>query len=45
MKKEWIGLFAIAAGILSASVPLFAHHGTAVFDTSKTLTMKGNVTE
>jgi hypothetical protein len=26
-------------------MPLFAHHGTAVFDTDKTLTVKGSVTE
>jgi hypothetical protein len=45
MKKERIWVFGVAAGILSVSMPMFAHHGTAVFDTSKTLTMKGNVTE
>jgi hypothetical protein len=45
MKKEWIWVFGVAAGILSVSMPMFAHHGTAVFDTSKALTMKGNVTE
>ena len=38
-------MLAIAAGLVSVSLPLFAHHGTAVFDTNKTLTMKGNVTE
>jgi hypothetical protein len=26
-------------------LPMFAHHGTAVFDTDKTVTMKGTVTE
>jgi hypothetical protein len=45
MRKSAIGVLAVAAGLLSASLPLFAHHGTAVFDTNKTLTMKGNVTE
>jgi hypothetical protein len=45
MKKEWIWVFGVAAGILSVSMPMFAHHGTAVFDTSKALTLKGNVTE
>jgi Family of unknown function (DUF6152) len=45
MRKRAIGMFAIAAGLVSVSLPLFAHHGTAVFDTNKTLTMKGNVTE
>jgi hypothetical protein len=37
--------FAAVAGLLSLSLPLIAHHGTAVFDTDKTVTMKGNVTE
>ena len=45
MRKKAIGLFAVAVGLLSVSLPLFAHHGTAAFDTDKTLTMKGNVTE
>jgi hypothetical protein len=45
MRKTAIFLFALAAGLLSGSVPLLAHHGTAVFDVSKTLTMKGSVTE
>jgi hypothetical protein len=38
-------VFAVAAGLLGASLPLFAHHGNATLDTNKTLTMKGNVTE
>src|ERR1700680_3657722 len=45
MRKCAIRVFAVAAGLLSGSLPLFAHHGTAVLDTSKTLTMKGTVTE
>jgi|SRR5579863_4316292 len=45
MKKWNIRVLLVAAGILSLSMPLFAHHGTAVFDTDKALTMKGNVTE
>ena len=45
MRKRVIGTFAVAVGLLSVSVPAFAHHGTAVLDTSKTLTMKGTVTE
>jgi hypothetical protein len=36
---------ALAASGLIVSVPLFAHHGTAVYDTSKTLTVKGTVAE
>ena len=45
MRKSAIGVFAVTAGLLSVSLPLFAHHGTAVFETDKVLTMKGNVTE
>ncbi len=45
MRKSAIGVFAVAAGLLSVSLPLRAHHGTAVFETEKVLTMKGNVTE
>ena len=40
-----ISVFALAAGLLSVSMPLLAHHGTAVFDTNKTVTLKGSVTE
>jgi hypothetical protein len=45
MRKSVIGALAVAAGLLGASSPLPAHHGTATLDTSKTLTLKGNVTE
>ncbi len=45
MRKRTVGVFAVAAGLLSVSLPLCAHHGTAVFETDKALTMKGNVTE
>ena len=45
MRMRAISVFALAAGLLSQSMPLFAHHGTAVFDTDKTLTLKGSVTE
>jgi len=45
MRKRTIEALVVAAGLLSVSLPLFAHHGTAVFDTDKAVTMKGNVTE
>jgi hypothetical protein len=32
-------------GLAALSVPLSAHHGTASFDTGKTVTVKGTVTE
>jgi len=45
MRKRAVSLIVVALGLLSVSMPLFAHHGTAVFDMKKTLTMKGVVTE
>ncbi len=38
-----LGLVALA--LASPSIPLFAHHGTAAFDSSKKVTLKGTVTE
>jgi len=35
----------VVVGLLAFCVPLVAHHGTAVYDTSKTITVKGTVTE
>jgi hypothetical protein len=45
MRKRAIPVFAVAVGLLIVSVPLFAHHGSAVFDPGKKLTLKGTVTE
>jgi hypothetical protein len=42
MKKACLGVF---LGVLAAVVPLGAHHGAASFDTTRELTLKGNVTE
>ena len=36
---------AFMVGFLALSVPLFAHHGAASYDTSKTVTVSGTVTE
>src|SRR5712691_9671272 len=35
----------VVAGLLVVSVPLLAHHGGASYDTAKTVTVKGTVTE
>lgn len=35
----------VVVGFLAASFPLFAHHGNASYDTSRTVTVKGAVTE
>jgi hypothetical protein len=42
--RAWL-LFAVAATLLSISLPVFAHHGTSVFDMEKPVTMKGTITE
>lgn len=39
-----LGIVAVTAGVLAFAVPLFAHHGTASFDTTKTLKLTGVVT-
>ena len=40
-----LGIVALVSGFFALSVPLVAHHGAASFDTSKTVTVKGTVTE
>jgi uncharacterized protein DUF6152 len=34
-----------AIGVLIASIPLFAHHGNAAYDSKNTVSVKGTVTE
>jgi Family of unknown function (DUF6152) len=41
--RKFIPILALVA-LVGISVPLFAHHGAAAFDTSKTITLKGTVT-
>jgi hypothetical protein len=45
MRKKAISVFAAVVSLLSVSIPLFAHHGTAAYDVAKPLTLKGTVTE
>ena len=40
-----LGIVALVVGFVAFSVPLFAHHGAASFDTSKMVTVTGTVTE
>ena len=37
-------VFLVVAGLLVVSVPLFAHHGYASYDTDKKVVLKGTVT-
>jgi hypothetical protein len=45
MKTKMLTDVAVIVGLLIVSAPLFAHHGTASYDTSKTITVKGTVTD
>ena len=45
MRNKGIGMLGVAASLLGAALPLFAHHGTSVFDMNKEVTLKGSVTE
>jgi Family of unknown function (DUF6152) len=45
MLRKFGTIFVVVVSVLMASVPLFAHHGGASYDTSKTVTVKGTVTE
>ena len=42
MKNKFLTIF---LGLLTISVPLFAHHGAAAYDTTKKITVKATVTE
>ncbi len=45
MRHRLTALFAVIVGLLIISVPLFAHHGAATFDTTRKVTVKGTVVE
>src|SRR3974377_315895 len=40
-----INLSLLAVTFLAASLPLFAHHGTAAYDTKNIVTVKGTMTD
>ena len=44
MRSGLVVVLAVAAGLL-IPLPLVAHHGSAAFDTGKTVTLKGTVKE
>ncbi len=43
MKRK--SLMCVALGVSILSLPLFAHHGNAAYDTGKSVTLKGTVTQ
>jgi hypothetical protein len=45
VKATLFGVCLAVFGVLAISAPVFAHHGTASFDTTKDLTLKGTVTD
>jgi uncharacterized cupredoxin-like copper-binding protein len=44
MKRRVIYFLVLALSLI-VSIPVFAHHGTAAYDLSKTVTVKGKVTK
>jgi len=43
MKTKVLAFIALAFGLLTMGIPLFAHHGDASYDTSKAVVLKGAV--
>jgi Family of unknown function (DUF6152) len=44
MRNKLAAIFLAVVGLVAVSVPLFAHHGSAAYDTDKKVTLKGTVT-
>jgi len=44
VRNKFATVVFVAVGLLTVSVPLFAHHGAAVYDTATSVTVKGIVT-
>jgi len=45
LKGKLLMIFVLAVGVSICSSPVFAHHGNAAYDTGKTVTLKGTVTQ
>jgi hypothetical protein len=45
VRNKLAAISLVIVGFLAVSVPMFAHHGNASYDSSKTVTVKGTVTE
>jgi DNA/RNA endonuclease YhcR with UshA esterase domain len=45
MKNWLLAMFAGIAVLLMVAAPIFGHHGTAAYDTTKLTTVKGTVTD
>lgn len=44
MKRKALHVLALALTLAAVSVPIYAHHGTAAYDMTKQVTVKGKVT-
>jgi hypothetical protein len=44
MRNKLAAISFVAVGLLAVSVPVFAHHGSASYETDKKVTLKGTVT-
>jgi hypothetical protein len=44
LKGKFLMVVALGIGVSILSLPLFAHHGNAAYDTGKSITVKGTVT-
>lgn len=45
MKAKFVTAFVFILAISTTALPLVAHHGNAVYDDTKTITLKGTVTQ
>lgn len=45
MKGKFLTVFILGLAISIVSLPLFAHHGNAAYDDTRTVTLKGTVTQ
>jgi hypothetical protein len=45
MRSKLTAVLALAIAIVTVSIPLLAHHGTAAFENDKKVTLKGTVTQ
>ena len=45
MRNSMLAVVALVVGVLTVAAPLSAHHGTAAYDTTTTVTVSGIVTE
>ena len=45
LRKVRVSILFVLLGFFAVSVPMFAHHGNASYDYTKTITLKGTVTQ